>query len=109
MKGLTYNPETHEYTLFTFDKNDSLQSLQQQVDGFVECVSADEFNEHSIDIWVNEEGMVNGLAHAAIVTVNGYSMPLFGNLAFARCDEEGYTVGLSDDDIAYIKGTLHTI
>lgn len=105
MKTLTYNATNHTATTNECDDN-VLKHLQHEVGGYVECVAGENVGLPGIDLWVNEEGAVNGLPYAFSIPTPHRNVPLFGNVVFARHDGEGETIGLTDDDIRTITGML---
>jgi hypothetical protein len=62
-----------------------LDGMQAVVGGYIECVSLDGSYEDGVDLWLNEEGRINGMR-----------LDVF----LARHDSEGDTIGLTDEDVA---------
>ena len=83
-----------------------LATLQKAVDGYIEAVSLDE----EFVMWVNEEGLFradlssNYLGAILYEEIFKVKNPINGTVVFTGgTDEEGYTLGLTDIQIA---GTL---
>ena len=92
-----------------FDAADSLSQLQRAVGGYIERVSVE--LGRGIDLFVDEEGKLNGLDENGVLTRFRYHRArvwdsLVGNGAFAKHDGEGETVGLTEDECADIERTL---
>ncbi len=58
-------------------------------------------------IAVNDMGAADGLPYAFSLPHSGGRVDLFGNVVFARCDEYGDTIGLTDSDIKALEAKLH--
>jgi hypothetical protein len=56
------------------------------------------------DIIVDDEGLLKDAPRCTAVDPNTLDSMLFGTLIFTNSDDEGNTVGLSDEDIKLIKG-----
>ena len=106
MQTLTYHPDTRTTTVNNCDEPDILEHLQHEVNGYVECVNCDSIGLPGIDMWVNEEGAINGLPYAFTANINHTPTPLFGNIVFARHNDDGDTTSLTDKDIKTITGML---
>lgn len=84
------------------------ETLYEAVNGLVELVSINE----DIDMWLNEEGKLNGLEPNVLATLLFNKVfPTFdvimGNIIITGgADEEGNTVGLSDASIIDIFAML---
>lgn len=91
-----------------FDAGDSLGQLQRAVGGYIERVPLE--LKHGIDLFVDEEGLLNGLPPNPVLTefatMNSGWIELLGNGAFAAHDCEGETLGLTDADCADLERTL---
>lgn len=81
------------------------QLLSQNVGGYIERVGyIKALEEKGIDLWINEEGKLFDLLPTVAVENKGELVDVLpGNLVFARCDDEGRTLPLSDEDIQFIK------
>lgn len=72
-----------------------LDSLQSEVGGLIEAVSLDP----KTDAYVNEEGLLHGLPfnrHLPTTYGGGRMVPVVGNVIIVSHDEEGETVGLTE-------------
>lgn len=106
MRTLTYHADTQTSTTNDCDEAHILEHLQHEVHGHVECVAGENLGLPGIDLWVNDEGAVNGMPYAFTVMMNRQPVPLFGDIVFARHDDEGDTIGLNDEDIRTINAKL---
>ena len=85
--------------------NVSLGFLSKQIGGTVDVTRITA----NVDAWIHDEGLYvcgpNFTASYAIMRVADDLLhrPLHGPIVFARCDDEGDTVGLRDEDAALIK------
>lgn len=92
---------THEVKNFIV--GDSYELIRDGVGGWIECVSLPYLN---ADMWVNEEGKLNGLPFNHIGTalwVGEYGLTdiIVGDIVVTGgADEEGNTVGLTDETLA---------
>lgn len=105
MRTLTYHADTHTTTINECDEN-VLKHLQHEVNGYIECIPGENLGLPGIDLWVNDEGAVNGLPYAFSIPMSHRAVPLFGNIVFARHNDEGDTISLTDKDIKTITGML---
>jgi hypothetical protein len=89
--------------------NNTLEALQTEVGGYIEIpfLSA-KLNDNRIDMIINEEGkFIDGLKIEIAVVHQGRIMDLvFGNIVFASNDDEGNTIGLTEEQIAFVKQEL---
>jgi len=69
----------------------TLEAMQEVVGGYVELVRVGD-----LDLWVNEEGILEGLPLNRVIV----GMPLVGPILVASSNEEGDTVGLTDTQVA---------
>ena len=89
-----------------FEKGDSYNLLSSTVGGLIQCVSLDD-KEGKPDMWLNEEGKLIGLdqnptATALWVDMYGTTDVIMGNVIITGgCDEEGETIGLTDEQLAF--------
>lgn len=87
----------------------SYDTLYEGVNGLVELVSLN----RDVDMWVNEEGKVNGLEPNLLATLiwnKVFPNPdvIMGNVVITGgVDEEGNTLGLSEESIQDIMALLH--
>lgn len=106
-KGLIIKTDnTHE--VVEFEVGNSYNTLRDAVGGYIECVSIN----NEMDIWLNEEGKLNGLDLNIIATAF-YQMRyktsdfIVGNVIITGgADEEGDTLGLSDELLAELLENL---
>ena len=85
----------------------TLTTLQALVGGYVDLVAADPDRlGFTADVWVNDEGLYDPrfIPNGLISHLTGY--PLVGPAVITRSDSDGNTVGLTDADIATLKGSL---
>ena len=96
------------------DIGTGLEELQKIVGGYIEIPFLSRvFNDHAIDMIINEEGkFIEGLkAEIAIVDEeHGNILDIvYGNCVFASHDDEGETVGLNEGQIEVVEKELETI
>lgn len=88
-----------EKSVVTFTIGDSYKILSDTVGGMIECVSLSE-NE---DMWCNDNGIAEGkplnlIASAIYSETFNAGNPILGNVIITGgADEEGETLGLSDE------------
>lgn len=75
-----------------------LETLQRMVGGYIECVSVGK----GVDLFVNEEGLLIDLPFNK--NVRGHN--LVGTIVAISCDEEGNSIGLSDDQFSHAMTLL---
>lgn len=89
------------------EQNSYLHQLQNAVEGYIECVPC--WMDEHIDIWINEEGKLEGLKynHAATVlsTLEGDDL-LVGNAIVTQTDDEGNKIPLSVIHLAALRAKL---
>jgi hypothetical protein len=91
-----------------FTNDTCYKTLSGAVGGLIECVALAK----DIDMWVNEEGKVFGLdlnPHATRLFQNtfGFIDPIAGDVIITGgADDEGETLGLSDESIDEITNFL---
>ena len=79
----------------------TLADMQELVGGYIECLSITD----TIDMWLNEEGKLDGLPTNLFIENNGELCDcVVGDVFFASHDDEGETVGLSSDDESKLWG-----
>ena len=91
-----------------------LEDLQEIVGGYIEIPYLGEtLLENGIDVIINEEGkLIEGLkAEIAIVGKdNGAILDIvYGNCIFASHNDEGETIGLTDEQILIVNKELETV
>lgn len=94
-----------EKKLVEFDFAKSYPLLSETVGGMIECVGLG-----NADLWCNENGIAEGLplnmiASAIYSETFKTSNPILGNVIITGgADEEGETLGLTDEQVAYWLG-----
>ena len=89
-----------------FEVGDSYNLLSSTVGGLIECVAVPG---HGIDMWINEEGKYvceyqNPRAtHLFDASYGGVNDIIMGDVIFARCNEEGETIGLTDEQLEFLQ------
>lgn len=73
----------------------SLENMQALVGGYIECINIGK----GLDLWCNEEGRINGLPMIMDPIIDDF---IAGDYFFARHDNEGNTISLTDDDVRHI-------
>ena len=107
MKAYVYDATTQQAYVEEFEPEGALRMLQTAVGGCVECCTPDMLRGRNIDMWVNEECLLlDDAPFAFTVLVNNHPVPVFGTAVFTRVDEQGDTVGLTDDDLAVLAHML---
>lgn len=88
---------------------------KEAIDGLYTAIGCRAFDvvglEDGIDMWVDDEGAINGsdLNLSATIIANRLGHPgtvLFGSAVLASCNEDGDTIGLTDAQAAAILRTL---
>ena len=96
--------DTGEAT-FVQTNDDTLPALQTMVDGLIEyhpCVRA----LTGLDCWVNEEAGFRPEFFTNYVASYETNLALRGSAVLSRSNEQGETVGLTDDDIKRITNIM---
>lgn len=96
------------------DIGTGLEELQKIVGGYIEIPFLSRvFRDHAIDMIINEEGkFIEGLkAEIAIVDEeHGKILDIvYGNCIFASHDNEGNTIGLTDEQVKVVEEELETV
>lgn len=91
-----------------FNKENSLKFLQQEVDGNIEKIPYIRvLNEEGINVWGNENGKLLGLEPSICIYHRDELIDvLVGNIVFTKTNENGETIGLTDNDISFIQALL---
>ena len=94
--------------------NNGLEALQEIVGGYIEIpYLGDTFLNNGIDVIINEEGKLIDGMKAEIAIVNkeqGNILDIvYGNCIFASHDEEGETIGLTEEQMQVVTEELETI
>jgi hypothetical protein len=92
-------PELKEYEIE--QENDTYEIVRTAVGGYIEALRLSD----TCTLWINEEGKINELEPNFILTDRAGNQVDFvvGDVIFTGVDEEGYTVGLSQEDIELIQ------
>lgn len=101
------NFETREIT-------NELEDLQKIVGGYIEIpFLGDKFNSNGIDVIINEEGkFIEGLKPEIAIVDESRGRILdivYGNCIFASHDENGETIGLTENQMQIVKEELETV
>ena len=79
----------------------SYEVMKGLVGGYLECVPLEALDAEAvrIDMWLNEEGLLIGLPCNRLVTRphDGAEFPIVGDFFIAGSDEDGETIGLTDE------------
>ena len=89
----------------------TLEALQEIVEGYIEIPFLSlEFNRHGIDVIINEEGKLIEGMRPEIAIMDKETEKLLdvvhGNCIFASHDDEGETIGLTEEQIAIVVNAL---
>jgi len=93
-----------------FDEDKSYETLSKAVGGLIECVNIPSLG---VDMWINEEGKVNGLdlngfGCALWVSEYGYTDIIVGDVIITGgVDEEGRTLGLTDRQVEKVLSKVY--
>lgn len=111
-KLLVLNCETLEFEVKELPSNEvGYEVLNEAVGGWIEHITYNrEFVERHIDMWCNEEGKLKDLKPSvAIVDKMDIIVEiLVGNIAFTKCDCEGNSFGLTDEEVEFTKSKFDT-
>ena len=101
MKGLVFDGKRLTECKF----EDSYKFLTDAVDGYIEHVVVPAFDSRRIDMWCNEEGKFRSDLETTLVLAHKHKQYdyICGNIAFTRSTPDGETIGLTDEDIKFIK------
>lgn len=88
-----------------FTPDNSLKQLQAAVGGWIERV---DYEKNDLDLYVNEEGKLEGLPYNRVLTVHSrhFHDPLVGNGVYVAHDDEGNTLGLTEQECAQLEKEL---
>ena len=76
-----------------------LADMQAIVGGYIEHVRMTD-DVCYIDLWVNEEGLINGSEPNRLVTTDyGHEVPVHGDFFIAKFDGKQSTIGLTDLEV----------
>lgn len=102
--GIGIEPQVQEieHSLSAMQK---LVTPEHMTSGYIECVYMPElFDEHKIDMYVNEEGKFNGCK--ANFSIFGGRDIAFGPVFFSTADDEGEAVSLSNEQVKVVLAFL---
>lgn len=88
---------------------DVFSMMSGVIGGCVDCVDDDSFGSRGLDLWVSDSGDSGVLPYAFTVIVDGSGVPLFGNVVFTMCGDDGSVVGLGDDEIVFVMGIIDPV
>ena len=94
------------------DIKGDLKSLQTEVGGLITLANYyAELENNGIDIYADDEGLLKVDPKTTLIITDKKNrmkvlMCLVGNLIFVSHDDEGNTLGLTDEQIAFIKAHL---
>ena len=94
------------------DIKGDLKSLQTEVGGLITLANYyEELEDHGIDIFADDEGLLKADPKTTLIITDKKNRmkvltTLVGNLIFVSHDDEGSTLGLTDEQIAFIKAHL---
>ena len=95
-------------TVHEIDSENTLQSMYDLLDCSMVDVRRFELDGHVYDVWFDEEFFINGKDIIPTVLLGkkeGWASEVLicGNVMYARSNEEGETIGLTDEDIQRLK------
>lgn len=88
---------------------EKLEDLQKEVGGLIEIpFLSEELYKKGIDMIINEEGKINDLQYEAAVLDDDNQIIdiICGPILFAGHDDEGYTLGLTEDQKQFLEKYL---
>ena len=94
------------------DIKGDLKSLQTEVGGLITLANYyEELEDHGIDIFADDEGLLKADPKTTLIITDKKNRmkvltTLVGNLIFVSHDDEGSTLGLTDEQIVFIKEHL---
>ena len=97
------------------DIKGDLRSLQKEVGGLLTLANYyEEFAENRIDIFADDEGLLKADPKTTLIITDKENRmkvltALVGNLVFVSHDDEGNTLGLTEDQIMFIKEHLRQL
>ena len=100
-KAVIISTDGHK-SVVEFEFGKSYQLLSDAVGGMIECVGLKD-----ADVWCNENGIAEGLplnmiASAIYSDAFNAGNAILGNVIITgSCDDEGETLGLTDEQVAY--------
>lgn len=107
-EGLEDNAE-HSVKVSIVPYNEELSYLQHLVGGYIEHVTLPaKLNDRRIDMWVDEDGIAKELTPTmSMVNQAGETIgAIFGKCVFSKYTDDGYTLGLNEEEMKYVIGYL---
>lgn len=84
----------------------TLENMQAKVGGWLDVVRLPE----NIDMWVNDEGLINGMPLNLITYVENEQVhQICGDVLFTSHDEDANTIGLTERQIMWISNRFQII
>lgn len=83
----------------------NLAEMQEIVGGYIECVALP----NNIDMWINEEGMLEENPKLNLVVVNhkgDIHYKIVGDVFFAGHNKKGETISLTPEQISWLETNL---
>ena len=111
MNGIIWYAEEYG-ELFDFTNENCYGKLKTAVGGLIQCVT---LSSTGIEMWVNEEGKLDGLKKNAKATAlwqdnYGATDVIVGNAVFTGgTDEDGNTIGLTDEQCLFLLSYEKTV
>ena len=84
----------------------TLKDLQEAVGGLIAPVNLFGDSDGFVSAYVNDEGILIGLDLNVVACGDDATIPLYGDMIFARVDNEGETRGLTEEDFWKISEAL---
>ena len=94
------------------DIEGDLKSLQTEVGGLLTLAPYyEELENHGVDIFADDEGLLKANPKTTLIITDKKNRmkvltALVGNLIFVSHDDEGNTLGLTDEQVEFIKSHL---
>lgn len=98
---------TREHTLTLHPGYPTLQAMQDAVGGYIttaDRIASPERDNITLDVWCNDEGLLDGLPFHWTRTLNG--QPIAGNLCITATNEEGETIPATAEEVRYALAHL---
>lgn len=108
MKTLKTLKLTTQRTMKELELPNTLDSLQEQVGGYIEMpFLSKDLHDLNIDMVINEEGKLNGM-EPTLVLLQGRKVVevICGPILFVSHDNRGNTVSLNHSQMEYLKSTV---
>lgn len=81
-----------------------LEDMQSMVGGYIECLHVG----NGVDMWLNDEGKLHGLPVNIVLGSSDREIldTIQGDVFFASANDEGETIGLTDEQISWVNRKL---